>query len=94
MRGDLEPANLVLTLDGRGEVLDCGIAWYVAAAFALFDQNAPDHRTPDHRTPDRRSSGNASLLRWRNTTGDAVTPTPTVAAGVVCVGGTTRTCMP
>ncbi|MFJ7199869.1 MULTISPECIES: PQQ-binding-like beta-propeller repeat protein [unclassified Streptomyces] len=88
VRGDLKPANLVLTLDGRVEVLDFGMARYIAAgagiavAFALFDQNASGHGTPD-----RRSSGDASLLRWRYTTGDAVTPTSTVATGVVCVGG-------
>ncbi|MEE1806534.1 serine/threonine-protein kinase [Streptomyces sp. BE133] len=65
---------------GIGAVASAGIA---AAAFTLFDHNTPaDHKTPANRkTPDPR-------LRWRYTTGDAVTSSPTVAGGVVYVGST------
>ncbi|MFB6876424.1 PQQ-binding-like beta-propeller repeat protein [Streptomyces sp. NPDC056323] len=52
----------------------------IAAAVTLFDQNAADHESPD------ATSGNAASLRWRYTTGDAVTSSPTVADGVVYIG--------
>ncbi|MGW1844562.1 outer membrane protein assembly factor BamB family protein [Streptomyces sp. NPDC001966] len=65
---------------GLGAAAGAGIT----AALSLFDQNASDHETPG------AGSGNAASLRWRYTTGDAVTSSPTVAGGVVYVGSDDR----